>query len=806
MQLRRFAISTPCFHCGLPCLKDSVTKNEHHFCCHGCLFVFEILQGNSLHKYYELEKSPGKPATEKSREEYAYLDDAKFLEHFLKFNEQQTAIARFSIPNIHCASCIWLLENIYRLNAYIKKIDVNFSSREIYITYDKQNIRLSEIAYLLAQLGYPPHLSLDHERNNTPKNHNDLLRLGVAGFCFGNVMLLSFPEYLSSEVPREFQRFFGYLNLLLTFPVFFYAAKEWLYSSWISLKQKNINLDIPIALGLIALFTTSIFDILSHRGPGYCDSLCGFVFFLLIGKFFQKKTFQNLSFDRDYKAYFPLSTLRIQNEKKCAVPVHELQVGDTIFVRHQELIPVDGKLISEQAQIDYSFVTGESDLISKNKEQDIFAGGRIVGKAAKIQVGKQVEQSFLTSLWKNVQNKEKSTVQSLTNKISPFFTLTVISIALASFAYYWLYQQNIALAWYTFSSVLIVACPCALALTSSFTHGAMIRLLEKHRVFLKSGDVLEKVAQINNVVFDKTGTLTSTVPRISLIFGAINEQQQQILANIVHQSIHPVSQTLAKNFPLLTPLNLTQFNEIPGKGIKAQHNSEDFFVGSLSWISDFIELPADFPQKILEQSCVAFAIGNRLCCVFATENNFRCGWKHIVTSIAQKHTVHLISGDSKRDLDIVGKVFPKNNIHFNLNPFQKVAYIEELQKSTESKVLMIGDGLNDSGALLESDVGVAVIEKNSHFSPASDIILAAEKISLLPKIFSLSRATLYITYASFAISCIYNSLGITLAVSGKLTPVFVAVLMPVSSVTVMLFTTFSSRRLCKKILGDNKWE
>ncbi|MEX2669915.1 heavy metal translocating P-type ATPase [Candidatus Uabimicrobium amorphum] len=806
MQLRRFTISTPCFHCGLPCLKDSVTKDEHHFCCHGCLFVFEILQGNSLHKYYELEKSPGKPATEKSKEEYTYLDDAKFLEHFLKFNEQQTAIACFYIPNIHCASCIWLLENLYRINAHIKKVDVNFSSHEVYITYDKQNIRLSEIAHLLSQLGYPPHLSLDHEQQNAQKNHDDLLRLGVAGFCFGNVMLLSFPEYLSSDVPKEFQRFFGYLNLLLTIPVFFYAAKEWLYSSWISLKQKNINLDIPIALGLIALLSTSAFDIISKRGPGYCDSLCGFVFFLLIGKFFQKKTFQNLSFDRDYKAYFPLSTLRIQDNDKCAVPVHELQVGDTIFVRHQELIPVDGKLQSDHAQIDYSFVTGESDLIAKDKGQDIFAGGRIVGKAASIQVEKQVEQSFLTSLWKNVQNKEKSAVQTLTNTISPFFTLTVISIALASFAYYWLYGKNIAMAWYTFSSVLIVACPCALALTSSFTHGAMIRLLEKHRIFLKSGDILEKLAKINNVVFDKTGTLTSTTPRISLIFGNIDEQQQQILANIVHQSIHPVSQTLAKTFPLLTPIHLTEFNEIPGKGIAAKYNSQDFFVGSVSWISSLLELPKGLPQKISQQSCVAFAVGNKLCCVFATENNFRRGWENIVSRIAQKHAVHLISGDSKRDLDIVGKVFPKNNIHFNLDPFQKVAYIEKLQKSADSKVLMIGDGLNDSGALIESDVGVAVIEENSHFSPASDIILAAEKISLLPKMFSLSRATLNITYASFAISCIYNSLGITLAISGKLTPVFVAVLMPVSSVTVMLFTTFSSRRLCKKILGDDKWE
>ncbi|WP_372365969.1 heavy metal translocating P-type ATPase [Candidatus Uabimicrobium sp. HlEnr_7] len=806
-RLRRCKILTPCFHCGLPCLDDTIKADEHHFCCHGCLFVFNILQGSSLHKYYELTKSPGKPIVNKSQEDYAYLNNVKFINHFLKFSEKNTAIAQFHIPNIHCASCIWLLENIYQLHNAIKNVDVHFSSREVHIKYDSQQMMLSEIVFLLGQLGYPPRLSLDNKKLPI-KDREDILRLGVAGFCFGNVMLFSFSEYLANkeQIPNEFLRFFGYLNIALTLPVFFYSAKEWLYSSWISCKKRTMNLDVPIALGLLALFLTSLFDIFTYRGSGYCDSLCGFVFFLLIGKFFQKRTFQNLSFDRDYKSYFPLSTVRIKHERKNVVSVHELQVNDQIYIRHQELIPTDGKLLSSIAQIDYSFVSGESDLITKTEGEFVFAGGRIVGKAVVVKVKKEVEKSFLTSLWRNVQNKEKSQVRSITNKISPFFTMIVIAIAIATFMYYWLILRNVSLAWYTFSSVLIVACPCALALTSAFTHGAMLRLLESHRIFCKNGEVLEKLARIKHVVFDKTGTLTSLKPNIQLLFGTINDKQQQILASIVSQSIHPVSRALSKKFPVLTPINLTQFREISGKGIHATYNKQDFYVGSIKWISSFTKVSDDILLNLHLQNAVGFTIGNKLCSIFSINSSFRCGWENIVSSVAHKHSVHLISGDSNRDFNTVKRVFPEKNIRFNLNPFDKVTCIERLQTNAERGVMMVGDGLNDSGALIKSDVGIAIIEKNSHFSPASDIILAAEKISLLPKLFYVSRATLYITYTSFVISCIYNSLGIALAVSGKLTPVFVAILMPVSSITVMLFTTLSARYFCKNILGGDKWE
>ena len=277
--------------------------------------VFQILNSNDLCNYYTLENNPGNRISTTQSEAYSYLDEKDIRQKLLTFDSEKFATVTFYVPGIHCISCIWLLENLYKLGPGILKSRVNFARKGIDIEFDPSTICLSAIAGTLAKVGYAPQINLGSEKNVGRTIDNKLiLKLGIAGFCFGNIMLFSFPDYLGLDhSDRNLMRVFSYLNLGLSLPVFFYSGYDYIRNAWRSFTDRQINIDVPIAAGLIALFGRSIFDILTATGPGYLDSLAGLIFFLLIGRWFQRKTYESLSFDRDYSSYFPLAVNRIRN-------------------------------------------------------------------------------------------------------------------------------------------------------------------------------------------------------------------------------------------------------------------------------------------------------------------------------------------------------------------------------------------------------------------------------------------------------------------------------------------------------------
>lgn len=380
--------SIQCFHCGDKCKDESITFDDKVFCCNGCKTVYEILDQSSMCDYYSLDKAPGTKVNNQIGKKFAFLDEEKIKNSLLKFQEGPISGVTFSIPSIHCASCIWLLENLHKLNAGIINCSIHFQNKELDIQFDTR-ISLREVAELLSSLGYSPSITLNGKEitNNTVKK-SLYYKLGIAGFCFGNIMMLSLPDYLSvfDKFSGEIKFLFSYLTLLLSLPVFLYSASDYFISSFNGLKNKIINLDMPIALALLAAFGQSIYEIISGVGPGYMDSLTGLVFFLLVGKWYQTKTYESISFDRDFKSYFPLAASKIIDGKEVYVSLEELQPGDMILVKNEEIIPADSIIMEGDGSIDYSFVTGESIPVSKNSGQQIFAGGRQVGKTIKVKI------------------------------------------------------------------------------------------------------------------------------------------------------------------------------------------------------------------------------------------------------------------------------------------------------------------------------------------------------------------------------------------------------------------------------------
>ncbi len=787
-----------CYHCGEQCRDSSIAMGEKVFCCKGCRLVYELLEENNLCDYYQFDKNPGvSPDEFGAPEKYSFLEDNSIQKQLIQESGGSGVSVNLFIPSMHCSSCIWLLENLERLNGGIIESRVDFVQKELNITYNRDKTGLREIVENLASIGYEPQFNHENLRKTQNKSEDrDLyLKIGVAGFAFANIMLLSFPEYLSgeAEIDAPFRVFFGYMNILLALPVLLYSSINYFKSARTGFRQRLINIDVPISLGIITLFSRSLYEILSGYGTGYMDSFTGLILLLLVGKLFQNKTHHALSFERDYKSYFPIAvTIRKKKERK-TIPLSKLRVGDRIIVRNAELIPADSVLIKGDGYIDYSFVTGESNLVKKISGEIVYAGGRQSGSHIELEVVKDVSQSYLTKLWnQDIFHKDnKSRMITISDTISKYFTIAVLLIAAAS-AIYWL-PENAHLALNAFTAVLIVACPCALALSAPFTLGNTLRIFSRNRFYVKNTSVIEAISKTDIIVFDKTGTLTGTGSDDVTwhypdhLNEPLSDPEKQFIKSITAQSIHPLSQRISRFLEADALPGITRFNEIPGAGIEGIVKGVMVKIGSDRFIgvkkSSFNSMTTSIVHIELDgiyRGC--FRLGN----------SYRKGLKDILKNLKTNYRLSMITGDNDREKSFLQELFgSESDLKFNQSPHDKLEYIKNLQ-SQKNQVMMIGDGLNDAGALKQSDAGIAVSENISGFSPACDGIAQAESFIKLDRFIRFSRISMNIISISFIISFLYNIIGLGFAVQGTLSPLISAVLMPVSSITVMVFTTVAT--------------
>jgi len=781
-----------CYHCGQVCEEQEYTSEDKNFCCYGCRTVYEILNENNLCEYYSYESTPGVNLKYVSEETYAYLDEPSVKKKLLTFNSDTFARVELFVPSIHCISCIWLLENLQKLTNGVVKSEVNFARKRVSIDYNPTVVALSEIARMMASLGYAPQINLSEEKKEKISSKDLLMKLAVAGFAFGNIMLLSFPEYLGLEgTETTLKQLFSYLNLALAIPVTVYSGRDYFSNALQSFRQRQINIDVPIAVGLAALFLRSSYDVVSQTGPGYFDSLAGLVFFLLIGRWFQSKTYESLAFDRDFRSYFPLAVHKKSGEDWIPVVIYELTQGDTIRMRNWEVVPADSLLLDTEAYFDYSFVTGESRPVKVKAGELIYAGGRLVGKPVSMVVEKKTSQSHLTSLWNKevFQKSEESRYRKIIDLAARRFTWAVLGVALIT-AVYW-YLADASQMWLVLTAVLMVACPCALALAAPFTYGNMLRVFGRHGFYLKNADVIERLSKIDTIVFDKTGTVTNGAAQLDFV-GVIDDHELAWVKTLTSSSTHPLSNLITRSVKVNSTAPVIDFFEKPGRGIEGKIADHHIVVGS----AEYVKFEGVLPEL---SSKVFVSINGQVRGYFKIETTVREGIDELMQSLNTKK-IAMISGDSDADLGKMKKVFPESaSLLFNQDPHDKLGYISALQKEN-SKVLMLGDGLNDSGALKQSDVGVAITDDTGVFTPSCDGILQGNKLNQLNKFISLSRSATIILKTGFGISFFYNIIALSFAVSGHLTPLVAAILMPISSISVVGFSTLAVNLASNKIL------
>ncbi len=787
-----------CYHCGDICENNDIKSAEKYFCCNGCKSVFNIINKSELCDYYDLSKHPGTKKAAISRSDfYAFLDDKSIEAKLVQFSNEELKQIVFYLPQMHCNSCIWILENIGKIDEGVLESRVNFVRKELLVTYDVTKTTLRNLVEHLDSIGYAPHLNLTNigSEKATKYDKNQLYKIGVAGFCFANIMMMSLPHYFQfgGSIEPSLQLFFTWASLLLSIPVLVYAAKDFFKAAWSAIKGGYFNVDFPISLALIITFLRSIYEIFIGNGNGYLDSMSGIVFFMLVGRWVQSISYQNISFDRDYKSFFPIAVNVINSGIIKPTEVEKIKVNDVIQIHSNEILPVDSILSKGNAYIDYSFVNGESNYKQVNKGDIIYAGGRQMNGLIELVVCKEVSQSYLTSLWNNPIFHEDKRLENQTDVLSKYFTLVVLVIGSLA-GMYWYGRGELQTMWNAITTVLIVACPCALLLASNYTNGSILNVFAQNKFYLRSANVIEKLWYIDHIVFDKTGTLTENKNAVVKYFGNPLEENVMInLADIFSQSSHPASRLIAKYLNIKTKHFIKDFVETPGKGIEAWVDDLYYKVGS----SNFVNSGS---QSSTEGTEVYIKIEQEIIGKFVIFHEYREGIVDLIKDVKNEYGISVLSGDTSLDKTQVKKIINADCvILFNQSPLEKMEYIKKLQEENHLKVMMVGDGLNDSGALKMANVGISVANESNCFTPSCDVIIEGNNLVKLAALLRFAKTGRKIVLFIFAYSVLYNVVGLYYAVQGLLMPVIAAILMPLSSISIVILSYFLVQIMSKQL-------
>lgn len=782
-----------CHHCGEYCPDKAIAMDDKYFCCQGCKTVYGMLNDAGLCDYYTLNEKAGSNRRNAPRKEkFAFLEDASIRQALIRFSQNNQAHITFYIPIIHCSSCIFLLENLHRIRPGIVRSDIQFLKKEVSIVFNEKQISLREVVELLTDIGYEPHISLQHFNKRKNKTDKSLIyKLGVAGFCFGNIMLLSVPEYFSDNLQQEeyLAHIFRYISFGLALPVFFYSASVFFKSAWSGLKHFHLNVDMPIALAILVTFIRSIVDITTYNTSGYFDTMAGIVFFMLIGRVVQNKTYGQLAFDRDYTDYFPIAATLLKGSKEIPTPLPQIKTGDVLLIHSSELIPADGIIAKGTAKIDYSFVTGESVPIQKEIGELVYAGGRQMGGAIEIMVSQPVAQSYLTGLWNknnhDEQERYEETKNSFVHRLARNFTWIVLAIATIAGVYWWS-QGEPDKTWTSITAVLIIACPCGLLLTYTFTNGYLIRILGRNGLYLRNSGIIEKLAKVNHLIFDKTGTLTSTKEVTTTFIGIpLSVREREWINSLSKPSIQSIKIPIRQLLGDTHLYEVNGFEEVVGLGVKGRIQGHFIEMGTAAFFD--ISLPED-----KNGTAIYLLIDHQFRGYFSLQQGVRKGLQSMLHQLKTNVNLSLISGDKPIKRQYFQNLLGQNaDVRFEQQPGDKLDFITEQQRADKT-VAMIGDGLNDAPALRQADVGICLAEDINNFSPAADAILSGASLHIFDRLMSLAKKNKKIIRSCFAFSLTYNLIGIFFAVQGLLTPLMCAILMPLSTLTIVLITYLSS--------------
>ncbi|WP_341657139.1 HAD-IC family P-type ATPase [Blattabacterium cuenoti] len=738
---------------------------------------------------------------------FNFLDNEKISEKIIDFHHKNITTVRFFIPSIHCGSCVLILESLPKLYKNILNSTVDFSSKKIWITYNSIEFKLSDIAQLLDSMGYKPSINFESIENRKSLDRKLIGKLAISFFCFGNIMLLAIPEYVGALKEdiwfMTHRNFFRYFMMILSLPVVMFSFTDHIKYAVLGLKKHVLNMNVPISIGILVLFLWSCYEVFFDLGSGYFDSLSSFSLFLLISKIFQIHTHNKIiSFDKNYKSFYPALITKIHNNKKEEkILLSYLKKGDLILIRNEEIIPADSILMKGNAILDNSFITGESDFISKKMGERIYAGSKQKGEAILIKVIKNIDHSYLSLLWnKNKSNhlrhKKLFDLNSISTRFSQYFTPIILIITIVT-GTYWSFSHDVSKIFHTVFSVLIITCPCALVLSTPLIFGNMIRVFSKKGFYVKDIFTMERISSSKTLIFDKTGTITDPNKKKIYFVGNMKNEEKKMIASLLKNSSHPLSQKILSELSIKDFYFIKNFREIIGKGLEGIIKNVPVKIGSSKYLGITNKI---INKNEINQTAVFISINHKFVGYFLFRNYYREGIEKMFQDL-KEYKIVILSGDHN-DLEkkYLKSILPKSSqVFFSQSPEDKLNYVKKLQEKGE-KIIMFGDGINDCAALNQSEVGISVSENPTSFFPSCDAFMQSNCMNQIFLFLKISKVSTKLVFINLMISLLYNSIGIFFAVTGNLNPFIAAILMPLSSFSVIFFSITSTWVISRKLI------
>jgi Cu2+-exporting ATPase len=794
-------MSKECFHCKQTITKTNLINKEIEqknqvFCCVGCASVCEMIYQSGLSSFYTHQSNNLLPKIELEHKAEVY-DSEAFQNVFLDHSDSQYKSITLSSPTIHCAACIWLIEKTLAKLKGIKSVKVNLASKRIHITW-QANLKLSTIMQKLATLGYAaiPFESNIQEEIAKKQHRIILYRIIFASFTMMNLLWISISLY-SGASEGKFLNFFNLLSFALATPTLFYSGFPFLKNAFLGLKARHMNMDLPISIGALATYFYSTYLLFfTATSLLYFDTVVNFIFVILIGRFFETQAKQKaMSHNQTLQQLQPKILTTLVNNEEIIKPLLLVKVGDIVLVRPGEKIGIDGEIILGQTQINESLLTGEAKPLNKGIGENVFSGTINHTGSIQIKVTKTFQQSRLKQIINLVAQANPSKLECTIDKIIPFFVITTLSLALLTF-FYWA-QTDLNLAILSAVSVLIITCPCAFGIATPMSMAVASSIATKNNILIKNNLILEQFHNIKEFIFDKTGTLTTGKMSIIKIINFANTQNLfDIIASIESYSEHPIAKSITfhnKSKPF-NKLSVNHFQATLGGGVEGVINNKTYYIGSLKFCLEKtihkFERP-DLPNIVDTE--VYCCDENQLLGVVVLNDKLK---EDTQTTLAQLQKlgkkITILTGDKEANTQHILQNIKGVKIISQQSPEDKANYIKRLQQKTP--VAMIGDGFNDAIALAQANISIVIGSGADVAHQYADCILLSKDLKPLLTLIHLSKDTQKTIKQNIIFALVYNALVLPLAMMAQITPLFAAILMPISSLVVIINASFLRRK------------
>lgn len=789
-----------CRHCGL-------ASGRALFCCAGCEAIYKTLHSLGLEEFYsrakvEFSRTPDffHPSRLFAPKDYTLFDAC---------SEDPPGRHTFRVQGIHCAGCLWLLEKLPQVHPGIIRSELNITTGKLETAYDAHLIKPSEIAALLSSLGYPPKMP-DRTRTDPALGKRELLRLGMAGFLAMNLMMLSVSlfEGMSSGISLRYANLLRWTSLVLALPLVTFCASPIYRSSLSALRHGFFHIELPISLAIGGAFLLSIINTFLEREFVYYDSMGALIFLLLGSRIIQKRALQKAQNEADVGwNLLPSFVTRVKEGSREKITLGEIREGDRLLIKAGERLPADSVVEKGSSEYTKVILTGEFKTYPLHPGTEVLAGSLNITSDVEVNVLQTPDNSRLGQILRrlNQSGPKMSHLSRFLGWISRTYLKVILLVAAAIFVC-WL-PDGIDVAFQNVLSLFIVTCPCALALAAPTTIGLAIGRAARSGILVKNPEVFEDVTESKHVFFDKTGTLTNGEFSVVHAWGTLPEgYQRDFVALLQATPEHPISRSLFNEVSSSISPNLGQVSVFAGAGVAfVNANDQIFRIGSWSWFQSLrFVLNPELDEKLRaweEEGCtlVLFSHGPTVQKAFALRDEIQKGSKELLKTLVDSGvSVSVLSGDAQ---GAVNKVASQLGIEFasaqgGLTPEQKGEIVRRADDA-----IFIGDGVNDLFALRNARVGISLAGGVETTLGNSDIVVTHGGIVSLREFFAEAKRVKRIILLSLFVSFTYNLAAAFAAALGQVTPLFAAVLMPLSSLTILLIAMSSH-----SLSGGKPWK